>query len=129
MSLFVVYKSALHGQQLPCQTGNGNRMKHLQIYQGLPVWRMVYWVHLNKIFKCIEKLSFDSIENISLDKTVRQVAVRKCEFGCTLVNCRISHQRLCWASKGSHAWSKRVICCRLLLLVSSINLMSGKNLP
>ena len=38
MSLFVVYKSALHGQQFPCQTGKGNRMKHLQIYQGLPVW-------------------------------------------------------------------------------------------
>ena len=41
MSLFVVYKSALHGQQFPCQTGKGNRMKHLQIYQGLPVWRML----------------------------------------------------------------------------------------
>ena len=40
MSLFVVYKSALHGQQFPCQIGKGNRMKHLQIYQGLPVWRM-----------------------------------------------------------------------------------------
>ena len=40
MSLFVVYKSALHGQQFPCQTGKGYRMKHLQIYQGLPVWRM-----------------------------------------------------------------------------------------
>ena len=31
MSLFVVYKSALHGQQFPCQTGKGNRMKHLHI--------------------------------------------------------------------------------------------------
>ena len=41
MSLFVVYKSALHGQQFPCQTGKGNRMQHLQIYQGLPVWRML----------------------------------------------------------------------------------------
>ena len=41
MSLFVVYESALHGQQFPCQTGKGNRMKHLQIYQGLPVWRMI----------------------------------------------------------------------------------------
>ena len=40
MSLFVVYKSALHGQQFPCQTGKGNRMNNLQIYQGLPVWRM-----------------------------------------------------------------------------------------
>ena len=42
MSLFVVCKSALHGQQFPCQTGKGNRMKHLQIYQGLPVWRMCF---------------------------------------------------------------------------------------
>ena len=28
--LVVVYKCALHGQQFSCQTGKGNRVKHLQ---------------------------------------------------------------------------------------------------
>ena len=32
--MFVVYKFALHGQQFPCQTGKGNRMKHLQLWAG-----------------------------------------------------------------------------------------------
>ena len=39
--LFVVYKFALHGQQFSCQTGKGNRLKHRQFSQDVPVWRMV----------------------------------------------------------------------------------------
>ena len=38
--LLVVYKFTLHGQQFSCQTGKGNRLKHRQFSQGVPVWRM-----------------------------------------------------------------------------------------
>ena len=40
--LFVVHKFALHGQQFSCQTGKGNRLKHRQFSQGVPVWRMIH---------------------------------------------------------------------------------------
>ena len=32
--MFVVYQFALHGQQFTCQTGKGNRVKHLQFWAG-----------------------------------------------------------------------------------------------
>ena len=37
---FIVYKFALQGKQFSCQTGKGNRLKHCQFSQGVPVWRM-----------------------------------------------------------------------------------------
>ena len=39
--LYVFYKFALHGQRFSCQTGKGNRAKHRQFFQGVPVWRML----------------------------------------------------------------------------------------
>ena len=38
--VFVVYKFVLHEKQITCQTDKGNRLKHAQFLQGVPVWRM-----------------------------------------------------------------------------------------
>ena len=35
--VFVVYRFDLNGTQITCQTDNGNRLKHAQISQGVPV--------------------------------------------------------------------------------------------
>ena len=35
--VFVVYKFVLHGKQITCQTVKGNRLKHAQFSQGVPV--------------------------------------------------------------------------------------------
>ena len=88
MSLFVVHKSALHGQQFPCQTGKGNRMKHLQIYQGLPVWRMALdwlWAMYAMLFKVV------NIKRFHANRYIILALVCNIPSSCDDFFCAISH--------------------------------------